>query len=608
MRSNSLLFFLSILLPASLLAQQPQEHLDGLSSRPANEIPESLPRKKSMVVYLPFFDDFSYNSHQPDPQLWEGASVFVNQTMPINPPTLGVATLDGLDRYGLAYDLTQLKRVTNTDTLSSRSIDLSNAVDSVYLSFFFQAGGHGEAPEFNDSLVVEFFYPNDTSWNRAWSTRQSQAGDFEQVLIAVPDSFHSSNFRFRFRNFGSPAGSYDNWHIDYVRLNDRRNFQDTAFTDLAFTAPHPSLLVEYTAIPYFHYNNVVSQNFKSALTFNYRRNLAPNNTLNPNLGVYRISYNGNVLAEDLNGSPGLDPNRPDNAPSSYVLDNLSYGFSPDQSAPFQLEAFQSYNLASTNRSSNDTLRYTQKFENYYAYDDGSAERSYYVTGNQNGFILSRYQFLQADSLRGLFLYFLPTHYDAEDQTFSIVVYEDLGGQPGQLIYESDSVYTPDYSQRDAYRAYALEKAVQLNQNVFIGIRQLGRNPITIGYDANNISLSVGEIFFGTATNYFQAGVGGSLMLRPYFRFNPADIGLAEKHSVLPVKVYPNPVRDVLHFAIEEAGDYQYQLMDLQGRNVQSGSVQQSIALGDWIPTGIYILRVTAQSGKFAPFTTKILID
>ena len=80
---------------------------------------------------------------------------FVNRTYPINPVTIGVATFDGLDEYGYARNFSQSNPSAPSDTLLSQEIDLS-AVDTAYLMFYFQGKGIGDAPQSNDSLVLEF--------------------------------------------------------------------------------------------------------------------------------------------------------------------------------------------------------------------------------------------------------------------------------------------------------------------------------------------------------------------------------------------------------------------------------------------------------------------
>src|SRR4051812_16013479 len=53
-------------------------------------------RIESTSLTLPFVDDFSYEGVYPDANLWMDNYVFVNRDFPVDPPTIGVATFDGL--------------------------------------------------------------------------------------------------------------------------------------------------------------------------------------------------------------------------------------------------------------------------------------------------------------------------------------------------------------------------------------------------------------------------------------------------------------------------------------------------------------------------------
>ena len=82
-----------------------------------------------IVNKWPFIDDFSYDFPQVNPDLWDQSSVFVNRTYPINPPTIGVATFDGMNEKGLARDFYPSTSSEPSDTLLSKEIDISG-VDS----------------------------------------------------------------------------------------------------------------------------------------------------------------------------------------------------------------------------------------------------------------------------------------------------------------------------------------------------------------------------------------------------------------------------------------------------------------------------------------------
>src|SRR5262245_30501700 len=61
-------------------------------------------RIRQSSVQLPFQDDFSGQGIYPNPQLWIDSDAFVNQTFCDQPITIGVATLDGLDKEGNPHD------------------------------------------------------------------------------------------------------------------------------------------------------------------------------------------------------------------------------------------------------------------------------------------------------------------------------------------------------------------------------------------------------------------------------------------------------------------------------------------------------------------------
>ena len=108
---------------------------------------------------------------------WMDNYAYYNTTYPILPPTIGVATLDGLNEFGQPYNNSNAGNYGKADVLTSKPIDLSGLVnnDSVFLSFFYQAKGLGDFPNFEDSLIVQFkqdpfFALPGEDWITVWST------------------------------------------------------------------------------------------------------------------------------------------------------------------------------------------------------------------------------------------------------------------------------------------------------------------------------------------------------------------------------------------------------------------------------------------------------
>ncbi|MDR2868527.1 MAG: T9SS type A sorting domain-containing protein [Bacteroidales bacterium] len=145
---------------------------DKKAFRPAKGVVEA--------VKLPFLDDFSNYTGFPNPALWKDKMGYVNTGFAINPPTIGVVTLDAIGADGKLYSHAESSRF-GADTLTSQQIRLDTnfsasparkmlSSDSLYFSFYYQpAGGTflnskkeweriGNQPEINDSLVLEFGY------------------------------------------------------------------------------------------------------------------------------------------------------------------------------------------------------------------------------------------------------------------------------------------------------------------------------------------------------------------------------------------------------------------------------------------------------------------
>ena len=126
----------------------------------------------------PFLDDFSKDNIYPDASLWLDSNVFINRDYPIAPPTLGVATFDGVGKSGLPYDTTASSTSSDSaDMLTSKPINLGlfTSADNIYLSFYWEAMGRGNRPEPVDSLVLEFLNPSTSETARAKKSKGSSA-------------------------------------------------------------------------------------------------------------------------------------------------------------------------------------------------------------------------------------------------------------------------------------------------------------------------------------------------------------------------------------------------------------------------------------------------
>ena len=156
--------FLFIFLISSFTLSSQEVLSDLLLGSPSkNRVNKS---KTKNGISLPFIDDFSSYSSGLDTNLWYSGNVFLNSTYPINPPTIGVATFDGLNANGLAYSIDISMSEGYADTLISQEIDLSN-INTAFFFFYYQPQGIGDNPETQDSLILEFKDLNG-NWNVQW--------------------------------------------------------------------------------------------------------------------------------------------------------------------------------------------------------------------------------------------------------------------------------------------------------------------------------------------------------------------------------------------------------------------------------------------------------
>ena len=154
-------------------------------------------------VVLPFWDDFSsVRDGYPKSNLWEfGKSVWVNDGMGINPPSLNVATFDGLDSLGKPYNVNDVLAKGFADKLVSAPIrmDLLSAADRtrIFISFFYEFHGNGEPPDVGDLLSLSF-KNSSGGWEVIWSKENDgtlSKDKFEQLIIPITaDRFFHDNF------------------------------------------------------------------------------------------------------------------------------------------------------------------------------------------------------------------------------------------------------------------------------------------------------------------------------------------------------------------------------------------------------------------------------
>jgi len=571
-----------------------QEVLSNLVSNPVLNGNKLVFNKNKSAITLPFFDDFSYNSPVANIDLWQQSSVFVNSTYPINPVTIGVATFDGLGEYGFARNFYQANPSAPSDTLLSQKIDLS-AIDTAYLMFYFQGKGIGDSPELNDSLVLEFF-SNTLVWEPIWFSFGQSMQDFEKVVQIVNEpKFMHNEFQFRFRNYATISGNFDHWHIDYVKVDEFLNPNDTMkLNDVAFVYAATSFLKTYEQMPWKHFKNseidemndtaaVFLRNNGAGINVDYQYNIYENNTLIAHYPTLGVSRNASIFDYDSIGN--FEYRNPPITVTSSVFTSLF----PD-SVSFKVQHIISTGV--DDNKWNDTLCYIQQFNSSFAYDDGLAESAYGI--NTSGAKLA-YQFKlnRPDTLRAIEMYF-PQMLDSVNHIpFYLTVWGNNGGQPGSILHQQE-VY-PNHTENGEFHYYYLDSIFQLIGTFYVGWEQTTNDLLNIGLDKNKSANQF--MFYNIGSGWTNSSYPGSWMIRPIVSVD--DIILAQDEIKMDnFKLYPNPAKQELNILLSTI-DNIISIYNLQGKLVKQSFVSTincKLNITN-LSSGMYVVEVFNNKGR-----------
>jgi hypothetical protein len=556
----------------------------------------TLKAKKSRAT-LPFIDDFSYDGPYPDPTYWTDKQAFINNTMSANPITRGIATLDGLNEFGRPY-FKNPSSIGYADSLTSQPIDLSSyaTTSNIFLSFFYQPQGLGFAPESNDSLML-FFKNNQNEWIKIWRIRGSNIQGFRYVTLPMSDAqFLHANFQFRFVNIASLDINNDTWNIDYVKIDANRSFLDSINNDVAFTTQPTSILYPYSSLPYRHF--IANQaNEKSGSHTAYLHNLYPSNQ---NISLKCISTELQS-ATNLNTAtmPTSIANAYSNSSYNFNTYNVSYVPPNNYSKTIVQNKYYFNRVSTIDRQENDTITSQVVFDNYFAYDDGSAEKSYFLMPAFNFAAKTALEFTlnEADSVRGMMVNFGPQLPTGAGKLFSMVLYKTLAGNGlnDSIIMQKDLNSLMYENVINGFTSYAFDTPILLNAGkYYIGITQpanFGSDSIYYGLDVNN-NTNIQKLSYNIDGTWANSLTPGCVMIRPIVGqvFTPTNTFNTEiKKNNL--KLFPNPVQHTLYFESKH-NIKNIKLFSIAGQLLLDKNIENNQVDLSEIQKGLYLVELT----------------
>jgi hypothetical protein len=572
-----------------------------LQQLPVGHSKVSSPKVSSRIqqekLLLPFWDDFS--SGMLDSSKWENHGTVTSYTIGINPPSQGVVLLDGVDERGTPYSA-NIRERGDGDRLISRPFDLSGltqeGISSLFLSFYWQAGGKAEFPDADDFLEL-YFNDAQGNWQLIWDM---QGGDlskqqvFTQEFIRVPAEFIHADFRFKFQNRGRLSGPFDGWVLDYVFLNSGRDPSLRHFPDRAISKPPTAPLGKYNAVPFFEYNRnpeaysgFIASQFNSldnrfrAMEYTVQlrdsetgavlQNINSNTPFNPvPLARERRDFISNPFESiQLDGEAGMD------------LQTLLYLTTGDGYLINQISQQDTTYHTGVDFRVNDTIRQVIPLRDYFAYDNNSVD---YAAGinQRSGLLAVRYHIEEEAYISGVSINF--TNFAQTGSPIELMVWNDLAQEP--IFAGEHSVPQKESIQEISH--FPLDTLLRVQGDFYIGFRQFTNDFLHVGLDKTTDNGS--EIFYNVVGTWAQnQTVEGSLMVRPHLQ--------AEGPAAAPptavsgsIKAYPNPVTDKLFL---EGEMDEISVYDPFGRqiNVRVEDYEQGKVL-DFIgkQKGVYLIR------------------
>ncbi|MBO7133358.1 MAG: T9SS type A sorting domain-containing protein [Bacteroidales bacterium] len=578
----------------------------------------------SDTLELPFFDDFSASYIYPDSSKWSDRYAYINNSCAKNQISIGVATLDALDQYGKVYATLPIGMSDVADYLTSKPINLQrNASDSIYLSFFYQCGGNGNMPEYRDSLVLQFYSVDNDEWRSVWRAAGGELmTTFEQVLLPIKDSMWlKKGFRFRFLNYVSISSNYepswqsnvDQWNLDFIILDANRTCNDTIIEDVAMIRNVGPFLKDYTAVPWKHFLEKGRSAVYDSITFSYVNLQDATHNINRQYDVFDKDETSSLIPSRTyidyhcgDDSENIGANEEEKYTKKFCYFFNEESYLAEDSAKFLIRANIKTDVAQVREYYrwNDTVRFYQDFKNYYAYDDGSAEKGYGLSGQgtANASLAYRFEPYMTDTLFGVYIYFNRTQGDGNVKYFYLTVWEDNNGIPGDTIVSRLGVRPSFLNEINGYVYYPLDTAVVISGPFYVGWIKTTNDMLNCGLDMENNARN--KIFYNVSGTWENSIISGALMIRPVFGYEVRDYASVPATPITETcSIYPNPASTEIN--IDGNAEFSsVMIYDSLGRLVmQSGS--NNVINVSALPEGTYFVKPFSDKKVFE--TVKILI-
>ena len=605
-----------------------------------DETPVLLIVKTRPALDLPFIDNFSASGPYPDEILWLDRAAYINRSLAAQPLSLGTATLDGTNEFGVPYG----GGAGISDHLTSSFIDLST-YDFPVLQFFYQPRGRGFSgfPRVADSLILEF-RNSEGGWERIKSypgLGDQTVPPFQYEEFPVEERFRYDGFQFRFKNISRRDGVLGLWHLDYVQLRDEP-VPTSNIADISLLNEPSGVLSPYRALPSKQFKNWISTQTATEVQVSVSNNFPTTQEVSISRLRVRSLPESTPLIEEtlLEVPPVVDENQRTLAPGQFGFINpikrreglinalQTIPFEEDDST--RIETI--YEIEPENEDNqpafaqNNNTRVENKIIDYYAYDDGSAEVGIYVQGTgQFDMVAQEYEAIVGDTLRAIRMMFPFVFSEGERQRFELMVWIDsLSSTADYSQFYDQPIFGAEFDEGiKSFTNFSLKTSTGEDTTLFIpsgkfyvGWRQVSASSpfgLYVGFDRDSPE-ATSRIFFnstGTWNPVSGGNIEGAIMIRPVFGTKTQITTQAATPAAAPqsLSLYPNPTSNYLYVPYFETlmnEVDQVLAINSAGLATQMNVTDSRISVGT-LPEGLYSLVFLDKAGTILAYSRFVKI-
>jgi len=456
------------------------------------------------------------------------------------------------------------------------------------------------------------------NWEWIWSTNSETGDNFYNAYIAITNSkFLKKGFRFRFKNYASlsndesHARNEDFWNLDMVWLDKDRTDVNTTPADVVFTDNISPIYSNYYALPMSHFKQTSKNDFFMTIN-SFHENFSDEvRQVNFFLEVEKTHTNQHITS-------GNSTNEFLPFQTVEVIENLNtfktdvYNFIAIDTASqeFGEYIFKYYYSDIDNENYkafrwNDTSRITFTLDNYYAYDDGTAEAGYGLREAPMGRVAYKFTNLMADTIKAIDIYFNPT-LNTSTPLFNLCIWDEgEDGKPGNLLYYMPGEKVKFDNGLYNFVTYKISEdgfvndeqtEVIVDGNYFIGWQQPYDVLLNVGLDIQ--STVKNKLYYNLGFEWTESVQTGVLLMRPVFDKLRGEQTSFKKQQNNIAYIYPSiAINNIFIKNTSSDNILSYSISNNIGQQVYMDTYKNNSISVSNLPNGLYHIQLLFSNGE-----------